>query len=132
MKLIAYSVLGAGAILLLLMFMEAESTPTPDVRTGYCVSYTEDGLKRRIYLTDVFSIDLASWRSVSEARPATATEVMDHFESEYAAWLEPRDEGVWRHKTHCRLTSAATTSREQDAADYRELGHRVTEVDWTP
>lgn len=102
--------------------------------SAYCTSYTDNG-KRRIYLTRVFNVDLAGWRNVKEDRPSTEREVMTHFEFEYVAWLEPRYEGVWVHKTHCRLFSLAATAgarRMQDIEDFRELGHRVVETDWMP
>lgn len=102
--------------------------------SAFCTSYTDNG-ERRIYLTGVFAVDLAAWRNMEEDRPATEREVMGRFEHEYAAWLEPRYKGVWWHQTHCRLFSLggdAAERRMQDIEDFRELGHRVVETDWTP
>ena len=102
--------------------------------SAFCTSYTDNG-ERWIYLTGVFAVDLAAWRNMEEDRPATQGEVMSRFEHEYTAWLKPRYEGVWRYQTHCRLFSLgrdAAERRMQDIEDFRELGHRVVETDWTP
>ena len=100
---------------------------------GYCVSYT-GWEKRRIYVTGVFSVDMDGWRNVAEDRPSTPAEVSQRFEIDYAGWLDPRYEGVFLHKTRCWLFSIETVHerREQDIEDFRELGHRVVETDWTP
>ena len=128
----------AAAVIALALAMVADAD---DGRTQgvYCVSYTESdwrpNAERRIHTTGVFGVDVADWRNVKEDRPSTATEVMNHFEFEYAEWLMPRYEGVFVHKTHCRLLDSrllATAALARDAADFRELGHRVMATDWTP
>lgn len=102
---------------------------------GYCLSYTENNSERQIYLTDVFPFDLGGWRNVSEDRPSTMEEVSLRFESDYTDWLQPRYQGVFRHRTHCWLFGTGTNvakRREKEIEDFRELGHRVVETDWMP
>ena len=110
---------------------------------AYCQSYTDGGgadawrkeTERRIYLTGVFLVDVDRWRNVAEDRASTPTEVSNRFEFDYSAWLKPRFRGVLLGNTHCWLfdeTVDVDERRERDLDDFRELGHRVVETDWTP
>ena len=88
-----------------------------DPKPTFCTSYTDNrGEKRTVYLSRVF---------------AAKTDRSN----EYAAWLKIRYEGVWEHRTHCRefsTSSDASARLAQDIDDFRELGHRVVQTDWTP
>lgn len=102
---------------------------------GYCLSYVDKVNRRWIYLTSVFLVDIDSWRNVADDRPATERELSRQFESDYADWLSPRFERVFLHKTHCWMFGVDTDvdkRREQEAEDFRELGHRVVDTNWSP